>query len=112
MVVFGVDEQWAADLIEVINKAKYNQGYCYLLMVVDALSKHAWVQAVTDAFQKLLKGRRKPINLQTDDVKEFYNKIRHVPPIMTGLWSSGRQRKVQRKGWLYLHAQNDLTTVG
>ena len=62
-------------------------------MVVDALSKHAWVQpvksktgqAVTDAFQKLLKGGLKPINLHTDDEKEFDNKIRHVPPIMTGL---------------------------
>ena len=46
------------------------------------LSKHAWVQpvksktgqAVTDAFEKILKWGRKPINLQTDDGKEFYNK--------------------------------------
>ena len=46
------------------------------------LSKHAWVQtvksktgkAVTDAFENILKGRRKPVNLQTDDAKEFYNK--------------------------------------
>ena len=75
MLVFGIDEQWAVDLIEVINIAKYNRGYRYLLTVVDVLSKHAWVQpvksktgkAVTDAFEKILKGRRKPINLQTDD---------------------------------------------
>ena len=83
VLVFGIDEQWAADLIEVINIAKYNRGYRYLLTVVDVLSKHAWVQpvksktgkAVTDAFEKILKGGRKPINLQTDDGKEFYNKI-------------------------------------
>ena len=45
-------------------------------------SKHAWVQpvknktgqAVTVAFEKILKEGRKPINLQTDDGKEFYNK--------------------------------------
>ena len=75
VLVFGIDEQWAVDLIEVINIAKYNRGYRYLLTVVDVLSKHAWVQpvksktgkAVTDAFEKILKGRRKPINLQTDD---------------------------------------------
>ena len=79
VLVFGIDEQWAADLIEVINIAKYNRGYRYLL---DVLSKHAWVQpvksktgkAVTDAFEKILKVRRKPINLQTDDGKQFYNK--------------------------------------
>ena len=83
VVVFGIDEQWTADLIEVINIAKYNRGYRYLLTVVDVFSQHAWVQpvkkktgkAVTEAFEKILKkGDRKPINLQTDDGKEFHNK--------------------------------------
>ena len=83
VVVYGIDEQWTADLIKVINIAKYNRGYHYLLTVVDVFSKHAWVQpvkkktgkAVTEAFEKILKkGDRKLINLQTDDGKEFYNK--------------------------------------
>ena len=46
MLVFGIDKQWAVDLIEVINKAKYNRGYRYLLTVVDVLSKRALVQPV------------------------------------------------------------------
>ena len=84
VVVFGMDEQWTADLIEVINIAKYNRGYRYLLTVVDVFSKYAWVEpvksktgkAVTEAMTKILKrsGGRRPINLQTDDGKEFYNK--------------------------------------
>ena len=82
VLVFGIDEQRTADLIEVINIAKYNRGYRFLLTVVDVFSKHAWVQpvknktgqAVTVAFEKILKEWRKPINLQTDDGKEFYNK--------------------------------------
>ena len=82
VMVYGIDEQWTADLIEVINIAKYNRGYRYLLTVVDVFSKHAWVQpvktktgkAVTEAMAKILKGGRKPIQLQTDDGKEFYNK--------------------------------------
>ena len=81
VVVFGIDEQWVADLIKVGNIAKYNRGYRYLLTVEDVLSKHAWVQpvksktgeVVTDAFEKILKGKRKPINLHMDDGKEFYN---------------------------------------
>ena len=64
MVVFGIDEQWTADLIEVINIAKYNLGYPYLLTVVDVFSKYTWVEpvkketgqamtdALTDAFEK------------------------------------------------------------
>lgn len=61
-----MDEQWVADLIEVDNIAKYNRGYCYLLVVVNLLSKHAWVQpvnsktgkAVTDASAEILKGEK------------------------------------------------------
>ena len=63
-MVYGIDEQWTADLIEVINIAKHNRGYHYLLTVVDVFSKHAWVQpvktktgkAVTEAMSKILKG--------------------------------------------------------
>ena len=81
-MVFGIDEQWTADLLEVNHISKYNKGYKYLLTVVDVLSKHAWVeslknkmgQAVTEAFEKILKQGRKPIKLQTDDGKEFYKK--------------------------------------
>jgi len=84
-MVYGIDEQWTADLIEVNNIAKYNRGYRYLLTVVDVFSKHAWVEpvknktgkTVMDAMTKILKRSegRKPLNLQTDDGKEFYNKM-------------------------------------
>ena len=92
VMVFGMDEQWVADLIEVINIAKYNRGYKYLLTVVDVFSKYAWVEPiksktgkdVTAAFEKILKRSqgRQPQNLQTDDGKEFYNK--HFQALMKG----------------------------
>ena len=80
--VFTMDEQWTGDLIEVINISKQNKGFKYLLTVVDVFSKYAWVEpiknktgkAVAEAFEKILKQGRKPIQLQTDDGKEFYNK--------------------------------------
>ena len=37
LVVFGIDEQLAADLIDVIKVANYNRGYRYHLTVVDVL---------------------------------------------------------------------------
>ena len=83
-MVFGIDEQWVADLIEVINISKSNRGYRYLLTVVDVFLKYAWVEPVksktghnvTIAFEKILKRSQgcQPQNLQTDDGKEFYNK--------------------------------------
>ena len=82
-MVFGINEQWAVDLIEVINIAKANRGYRYLLTVVDMFSKYAWLepvktktgQNVTTALEKILKQSqgRQPQNLQTDNSKEFYN---------------------------------------
>ena len=72
--IFG---QIKANLVEIQPKNHQNAFFF-------AKSKHAWVQPVknktgqviTDAFEKILKGteRRKLINLQTDDGKEFYNK--------------------------------------
>ena len=71
--MFTIDEQWTADLIEVINIAKQNKGYKCLLTVVDVFSKCAWLepiknktgQAATEAFEKILKQGRRPIQLQT-----------------------------------------------
>ena len=84
VLVYAMDDQWVADLIEVGNIAKANRGYRYLLTVVDVLSKYAWVEPVksktgkdvTAAFEKILRRShgRSPRRLQTDDGKEFYNK--------------------------------------
>jgi len=81
MMVFGIDEQWAGDLIEVITIAESNRGYRSLLTVVDVFSKYVSVeptktksgQDVTIAFEKILKRSqgRQPQKLETDDGKEF-----------------------------------------
>ena len=65
--VFMMNEQWTADLIEVINIAKQNKGVKYLLAVLDVKNKTG--KTVTEAFKKILKQGRKPIQLQTDDGK-------------------------------------------
>lgn len=81
VVVFGIDEQWAADLVEVQTLAKYNKGVRYILTVVDVFSKYAWVRTlkkktgdeVVKAFTSIFREGRQPQRLQTDDGKEFYN---------------------------------------
>ena len=82
VVAKGLDHQWVADLVQVQTQSKYNRGYRYLLTVIDVVSKYAWVQPLKDktgvqlvkAFEKILKTGRRPIQLQTDRGKEFYNK--------------------------------------
>ena len=47
-MVYGIDEQWAADLIEVQTLKSYNKGYRYLLTVIDVFSKYAWVRPLKE----------------------------------------------------------------
>ena len=80
-----VDYTWQADLVEMQDPKliAQNKRTRYLLTVIDVLSKYAWVialkskkgKATADAFRYLLEnsGGRKPVNLQTDQGKEFYN---------------------------------------
>ena len=77
VVMHGIYQQRVADLVEVQRLSKNNRGYRYLLTVIDVLSKFAWVQALkaktgielVKAFEKILKGGRRPTRLQTDQGK-------------------------------------------
>ena len=80
--VKGVDEIWAADLVEMGKFSDWNKGIKYLLMVIDVFSKFGWVEPLKDkkgetvaaAFEKIFKLGRKPRLLWTDKGREFYNK--------------------------------------
>ncbi|XP_071576891.1 uncharacterized protein [Temnothorax nylanderi] len=77
--VTNIDDLWEADLIELRNLKSYNDGYSYLLVIIDVLSKYAWVEPlrdktsnhVTTAFQLVLSKSdgRVPVYLQTDKAR-------------------------------------------
>ena len=77
----GVDEIWAADLVEMQKFEKWNKGIKYLLMVIDVFSKYGWIRGLKDkktetvskAFDDILSGR-KPKMLWTDKGSEFISK--------------------------------------
>lgn len=80
VVVEYMDDQWQADLVELREFRKDNNGNNYILTVIDIFSKYAWVQPLKDksgkslvqAFTDIFK-LRKPSKLQTDKGKEFIN---------------------------------------
>ena len=43
-VVHDIDEQWQADLADVSLLAQQNNGYRFLLCVIDVFSRYAWVR--------------------------------------------------------------------
>jgi hypothetical protein len=82
VIVNDVDDTWSADLVDMQAFSKDNKGIKYLLTVIDVFSKYAWAvpiknktgDSVTEAFNEIVSGGRKPENLWVDEGKEFYNK--------------------------------------
>ena len=79
--VNAIDEIWAADLIDMQEFSKDNNGIKYLLTVIDVFSKFVWIvplkrktgQKVANAFSRILKEWR-PSEMWVDRGCEFYNK--------------------------------------
>ena len=61
---------------------KNNRGYCYILVCVDNFNKFGWTVALKNKYASTIKdvfeqttSKRKPNLIETDDGKEFSNKI-------------------------------------
>ena len=79
--VNGIDEIWAAELIDLQAFSKDNNGIKYLLTVIDIFSKFVWIvplkrktgPEVANVFLRILKERRSS-KMWVDKGREFYNK--------------------------------------
>jgi len=83
VIVTGIDEIWALDLASMESFAKSNDGYKYILCIVDVFSKFAWcvplktktgvtiLHAVKDVIEE---SKRQPEKIWVDKGSEFYNK--------------------------------------
>ena len=91
MYVKGIDEIWAADLVDMQSFSKYNHGTKYLLTVIDIFSKYGWIvplkqktgAATAAAFELIFSSGRKPSKIWVDKGKEFYNK--EVKKVLAGV---------------------------
>ena len=80
-MVNGIDKIWAADLADMKAFEDYNDGYTFLLLVIDIFSKYGYLvplknkkgETVANALKTIFK-ERKPGKLWTDKGREFYNK--------------------------------------
>ena len=48
VIVSGIDDQWDADLASFACDADENDGYKYLLVVIDIFSCYAWIEPIKD----------------------------------------------------------------
>jgi hypothetical protein len=82
VIVEGIDSQWDMDLMDMVDLAKHNDGYKYVLMVIDIFSRFAYCEPiktkkggdVVNALERILSGSRKPKTVRTDRGMEFRSK--------------------------------------
>lgn len=127
--VRGIDWLWEADLTDLSSLKQYNDNYCFLLFVIDVLSKYLWIeplrdktsQSVTIAFKTIFErsGNRRPDTIQTDRGGEFMG--RHTLNYLHSIDIEHReaanpdikcsivervQRTVKERMWRYFTHQN------
>ena len=82
VISLGIDDVWGADLVDMQEWEAQNDGYKYMLNVVDVFSRFAWseplktksAKEVLDAFKKIVSEAHKPpIRFWVDQGTEFYN---------------------------------------
>ena len=76
-----INEIWGADLVDMREWKDKNDGYQYILNIIDCFSKYVWsyqikdksAKEVANVFEEIFE-EQKPKRLWTDKGKEFYNK--------------------------------------
>ena len=82
VIVNGIDSQWDIDLMDMVDLAKDNDEYKYLLVTINVFSRYAYARPlkskkgteVTDVLRNILSGRRKPNTIRSDMGMEFRSK--------------------------------------
>ena len=129
--VKGIDDTWAADLVEMGSFKEWNEGVRYLLMVIDVFSKYGWIRTlknkrgdtVAEAFKSIFEEGRKPKKLWVDKGKEFWNKDVKAVMDEEGVerYSTENEEKsavverwnrtIKERMWKMFSAKNDTTYV-
>ena len=83
-IVDCIDHVWGVDLADMKNLSKENNGYKWILMIIDAFSKYGWAvpmkdkaaKTVFDSFISVIENsKRQPQKIHCDKGSEFYNKM-------------------------------------
>ena len=82
VVVSGSGQQADADLMDMTQLSKFNDGYKYVLLLIDAFSRYLWTvpiksktgPTVTKALETIIEQGGKTSKLRTDKGSEFLNR--------------------------------------
>lgn len=100
----AVNEIWSADLVDLSEWAPKNNGYKYLLNVIDLFSRYVWSiplkdksgKTVLTAFKSIVEdAESSPQKLWVDQGTEFYNKdfLKYLKQINCSIYSTYSENK-------------------
>jgi hypothetical protein len=83
VVVAAIDEQWDVDLMDMSRLSKYNDGYAYVLVAIDIMSRYTWLRplknktgkVVAEGFESIFEDGRRPVRIRSDKGQEFKAKV-------------------------------------
>ena len=84
VTIHETDDTWGMDLVFMTDLAKENNGFKYILTIIDCFSKYAWAvplkskdaMGVLSAFTSVISiSKRKPKYIWVDEGTEFYNAV-------------------------------------
>ena len=114
VMVARKNQQWDGDLMDFRTLAKFNDGYQYVLLLIDILTRYVWTYplknktgpVVLEAFKQIFTTNLKPSVLFTDRGSEFvYSKLKKYLDLM-GIkhWFSSNETKAN-------YAERSIKTV-
>lgn len=87
----GIDDNWQSDLLSLINYAKFNSGYKFLLVVIDTFSKYLWAR-------KLKTKTANEVAEQMEDIFKKSNRLcRHLHTDFGGEYINAKFKKLTEK---------------
>jgi hypothetical protein len=77
-----MDQQWDADVMDMLKFARHNDGYRYLAIFIDIFSRYIWVRPLktkkptdmVEAMENVFSQGRKPLSIRTDRGSEYMGK--------------------------------------
>jgi transposase InsO family protein len=128
VVVYGIDDTWQLDLVDMQKFSKENKDVTFILTVIDVFSKFAWAkmlknkkqETVLDAFASIIStSGRKPKKIHSDEGTEFVNKLfksyltkQNIKPYITHSGLKGSvverfNRTLKERMWRYFTQKNN-----
>ncbi|XP_035221900.1 uncharacterized protein LOC118194806 [Stegodyphus dumicola] len=72
VIVYSIDQQWQADLVDVSHLRDHNDGYRYILTCIDILSKYAWAIPLKQKRGEDIYIKRAPIEVNSENESDVW----------------------------------------